>query len=123
MHRSIARVLPFSFVLLLLVGCGTAAVAPPSGNDPDAVLPSGLTLNVQLEGPQANGYGNGYGVVCLTATGTNVSLFRFRLGDEGTQDSATGEPTHTFARDGTHAHRITDGLSAASGPRAPSTLA
>ena len=98
---------PLPLLLLLVAGCGTDAVAPPGGDDTDAIIPSNLALEVTLQGEQVNGYGDGSGTVVLRATGTNVSLFRFRLGDEGTEDSASGELTHTFAEDGTNAHRIT----------------
>jgi len=105
MHRSVAHLL--GLVLILLAGCGTEPVGPPDGDGTDAILPSGLTLQVRLQGEQANGYGDGSGTVLLTATGTNVSLFRFRFENGQTRDSESGVLTHTFTQDGTNAHRIT----------------
>ncbi len=93
--------------LLFFISCGSDSVDDTDGNGGSTITPSNLQVSVTIAGADiSNPYGDGSGVVTLTATADDAITYQFEY--NGTTSAApTGTKKYTFQNSGTKVYAIT----------------
>ena len=105
MKQSLSNLILFVFLILSCSGESTDDATDPS--NPDKIIPSNLTLSVEIIGLDSdNPNGDGSGVVRFTATADNAVNFSFRFGTGDSEESSSGVVEYTYTNTGTNTYNI-----------------
>ncbi len=100
----------FFFLLVNFTACTTKKEDPPKKEDESvkkAVLVSDLTLDVKIKGQNAtHPYGDGSGVIDVTAKAKNVKKYNFRFGTGDVIENTSGIAKYTFKTQGNHTYTV-----------------
>ena len=97
----------FLFVIIIFSCSGESTDDATDPSDPDKIIPSNLTLSVEIVGLDSdNPNGDGSGVVRFTATADNAVNFSFRFGTGDSEESSSGVVEYTYTNTGTNTYNI-----------------
>lgn len=106
----------FKFILLFLLsgmlifcsGSGDSSGPSDDDNGPVAIIPSNLTLSIDILGADPNNpYGDGSGVIQCTASATDAVKYGFKIDSGDEIESSSGIFDYTFTNEGTNSYLIT----------------
>lgn len=99
-----------SLLINLLFSCAcnnTSGNSPDVDPQPEAIIPSNLTLEITVTGADANNpNGNGSGIINCVAKATDAVKYGFRFGTGSEVESTTGNITHTYTTGGTITYTV-----------------
>ncbi|MBT8393636.1 MAG: glycoside hydrolase family 16 protein [Flavobacteriaceae bacterium] len=96
-----------SGMLLSCSGDGDGVDSIDDDNGTENIIPSNLTLFVDITGADANYfYGNGSGVVNFSASATNAARYGFKFDNEDEIESLSGNLEYTFTDEGINSHSV-----------------
>ena len=105
MKQGLYNLFLFVFIIFSCSGESTDDATDPS--DPDKVIPSNLTLSIEIVGLDSNNpSGDGSGVVKFTATADNAVNFSFRFGTGDSEESSSGVVEYTYTNTGTNTYSV-----------------
>ena len=94
----------------MLISCsGSSDGSGPSEDDniPEAIIPSNLTLSINIVGADNNNpYGDGSGVIQCTASATDAVKYGFKFDSGDEIESYSGNLDFTFTNEGTNSHTV-----------------
>ncbi len=97
----------FLFVIIIFSCSGESTDDATDPSNPDKIVPSNLTLSVEIIGLDSdNPNGDGSGVVRFTATADNAVNFSFRFGTGDSEESSSGVVEYTYTNTGTNTYNI-----------------
>ena len=97
----------FLFVIIIFSCSGESTDDATDPSNPDKIIPSNLTLSVEIIGLDSNNpNGDGSGVVRFTATADNAVNFSFRFGTGDSEESSSGVVEYTYTNTGTNTYNI-----------------
>ena len=97
----------FLFVIIIFSCSGESTDDATDPSNPDKIIPSNLTLSVEIIGLDSdNPNGDGSGVVRFTATADNAVNFSFRFGTGDSEESSSGVVEYTYTNTGTNTYNI-----------------
>ena len=97
----------FNLIIIVLLSCSSSEDSPPI-NSPANTAPSNLTLTTTIQGVSSNmPYGDGSGIVNLSAQANNAANFEFIINDGVAIKSSDGTYQVTFnEKEGVASHDI-----------------
>ncbi|PIV16977.1 MAG: hypothetical protein COS42_07215 [Flavobacteriales bacterium CG03_land_8_20_14_0_80_35_15] len=95
------------FPIVILGSCGSGGSTPNPPSEPKDIIPTNLTLTIDVVGVDANHpNGDGSGVIHLTASATNATSYGFRFGNGSEVSSTSGQLVHTYTISGTNNYTV-----------------